>query len=96
RQQVLRVRDKYLNASEKQFIAPNDLATHIIAWTAKEAIIKAERNSALDWTDGICLDPFSVDNEEIVFSACCGCARYRLTCRRHEGHYVTVAEPAVE
>ena len=96
RHQVLKVRDKFLNDKEKQFIAPDDLPAHIIAWTAKEAIIKAERNSALDWTDGICLDPFSVDNEEIAFTACCGFARYRLTCRRHEGHYVTVAEPAVE
>ena len=59
RQQVIKVRDKFLNASEKKFIAPDNLAAHIIAWTAKEAIIKAERNSALDWTDGICLAPFT-------------------------------------
>ena len=96
RQQVLRVRDKFLNDKEKQFIAPEDLAAHVIAWTAKEAIIKAERNSALDWTEGICLEPFSVGDEEITLVANVGDNRYRLTCRPLEGHYVTVAVPDTE
>ena len=39
RQQVLRVRTKYLNTSEQQFIAPDDLPAHVLAWTAKEAVI---------------------------------------------------------
>ena len=94
RQQVLRVRDKYLNASEKQFIVPDDLAAHVIAWTAKEAIIKAERNSALDWTNGICLDPFTLDGieqGEITFTAHCGDSCYRLMTRLLEGHYITLA-----
>ena len=75
RQQVLRVRDKFLNDKEKQFIAPDDLAAHIIAWTAKEAIIKAERNSAIDWTNSICLEPFAIDMtnlDQITFAARCG------------------------
>ena len=45
RHQVLRVRDKFLNTKEKDFIAPDDLAAHIIAWTAKEAIIKASKET---------------------------------------------------
>ena len=94
RQQVLRVRDKYLNASEKQFISPDDLAAHVIAWTAKEAIIKAERNSALDWTNGITLDSFTIDGieqGEITFTAHCGDSCYRLVTRLLEGHYITLA-----
>ena len=94
RQQVLLVRDKYLNASEKQFIVPNDLAAHVIAWTAKEAIIKAERNSALDWTNGITLDPFTlegIEQGEITFTAHCGDSCYRLVTRLLEGHYITLA-----
>lgn len=94
RQQVLRVRDKFLNAMEKQFIAPDDLAAHVIAWTAKEAIIKAERNSALDWTNGITLDPFSLDGLEqgtITFTARCAAAQYGLTTHLAEGHYITLA-----
>ena len=94
RSQVLRVRDKYLNASEQQFIAADDLAAHIIAWTAKEAIIKAERNSALDWTNAITLDPFTLDGleeGEITFTARCGDARYRLLSHLVEDHYITLA-----
>ena len=94
RPQVLRVRDKFLNDKEKQFIAEDDLAAHVIAWTAKEAIIKAERNSRLDWTNGICLDPFTVtesDLEELSFTARCGARRYCLTTRCIEGHYMTLA-----
>ena len=94
RAQVLRVRDKFLNTTEKQFIHPDDLTAHVIAWTAKEAIIKAERNSALDWTNGIMLDPFSLDGLEqgtITLTARCAAARYGLATRLVEGHYITLA-----
>ena len=96
RHQVLRVRDKYLNANEKRFILPDNLAAHIIAWTAKEAIIKAERNSALDWTNGITLEPFAVDEPDIAqitFAARCGIHRYSLNVRAIEGHFLTLATP---
>lgn len=92
--QVLRVRDKFLNDREKQFIAPDDLEGHIIAWTAKEAIIKAERNSALDWTNGITLERFAlegIESGEITFTARCDDRCYRLTSRVIEGHCITLA-----
>ena len=93
RQQVLTVRSKYLNAQEQAFIG-HDMAAHVIAWTAKEAIIKAERNSALDWTQGICVDPFVVAKpgfEEMTFTARCGDNRYSLTTRYVERHFMTLA-----
>ena len=95
RHQVLRVRDKFLNASEKQFIDADDLMAHVIAWTAKEAIIKAERNSALDWTDGITLEPFAHMGEEdaMILRATCGNRHYTLECRQLEGHRITVSRP---
>lgn len=96
RQQVLRVRDKFLNASEKQFINPDDLPSHVLAWTAKEAVIKAECNSALDWTDGICLEPFDINDDETVLTARCADHRYRLCARLIEGHRITVATLAAE
>ena len=96
RQQVLRVRDKFLNSNEKQFISPDDLAAHVIAWTAKEAVIKAERNSALDWTNGIILEPFAIHDGETVFTARCGDRCYRLVSRLNEEHIITVAVPAEE
>lgn len=94
RQQVLRVRNKFLNASEQQFIKPDDLAAHVIAWTAKEAVIKAERNSAIDWTEGIRLEPFTPHAGETTFLAHCGSNRYHMTTRPLEGHYITIAIPA--
>lgn len=99
RQQVLKVRDKFLNANEQQFIASDNLAAHVIAWTAKEAIIKAERNSALDWTEGICLEPFDPkesETGEITLAARCGAHRYCLTTCPVEGHYLTLAIPCPE
>lgn len=91
RQQVLKVRDKFLNTNEKQFIDSDDMTAHIVAWTAKESIIKAERNSALDWTDGITLEPFAVDGCDADLMARCDERRYRLHTRIVEGHCITVA-----
>lgn len=93
RHQVIKVRGKYLNSNEQRFIADDNLASHIIAWTAKEAIIKAERNSAIDWTDGICLEPFVPGTGETRLWARYGNHRYRLTAIVHQDHYITVAEP---
>lgn len=93
RRQVLKVRDKFLNAAEQQFLAPDDLDAHVVAWTAKEAVIKAERNSAIDWTEGIILEPFAVGSGEALLKARCDDRRYHLTSRPLLGHYVTVAVP---
>ncbi len=94
RRQVLRVRDKFLNDNEKQFIPADHLPAHIIAWTAKEAIIKAERDSSLDWTDGITLEPFAVNDpwpDEISLVAYCRGRRYSLMVQTVEDHVMTVA-----
>ena len=100
RLQVMRVRDKFLNESEKCFIDRDNLTGHVIAWTAKEAIIKAERNSALDWTNGIRLEPFDCSGEMptdgITFSGHCGGTEYRLTSFVLEGHCITLAVPLSE
>ena len=93
RQQVLRVRDKFLNDSEQAFLPADDLVAHIIAWTAKEAIIKAERNSAIDWTHGIVLEPFSPEGVETHLGARCGNVDYQVVARLVEDHYITLAVP---
>jgi len=66
RQQVLRVRHKFLNASEQTFIPADDLFMHIIAWTAKEAIIKLSHHRDIDWTHDIRLHPFTVANSNPI------------------------------
>ncbi len=96
RHQVIKVRGKYLNSSEQRFIADDNLASHIIAWTAKEAIIKAERNSAIDWTDGICLEPFTPSDDETLLAARCAERRYSLISRLSLGHYITLAKREIE
>ena len=93
RRQVLRVRDKFLNDSEQAFLPADDLVAHIIAWTAKEAIIKAERNSAIDWTHGIVLEPFSPEGVETHLGARCGNVDYLVVARLVEDHYITLAVP---
>ena len=93
RRQVLRVRDKFLNDSEQAFLPADDLVAHIIAWTAKEAIIKAERNSAIDWTHGIVLEPFSPEGVETHLGARCGNVDYQVVARLVEDHYITLAVP---
>lgn len=93
RQQVIRVRGKFLNAAEQQWINPDDQVAHVMAWTAKEAIIKVERNSAIDWTEGICLDEFIPSDGETLFTARCGDWRYHLVARVVEGHVLTLAMP---
>ena len=96
RRQVIKVRDKFLNAAEQQFIAEDDQAAHIIAWTAKEAIIKAERNSAIDWTEGICLEPPVAEGGEAIFDARYAERRYRLVSRPLQDHIITLALPVEE
>lgn len=96
RRQVIKVRDKFLNAAEQQFIAEDDQAAHIIAWTAKEAIIKAERNSAIDWTEGICLERPVSEGGEAIFDARYAERRYRLVSRLLQDHIITLALPVEE
>ena len=96
RQQVFKVRDKFLNDSEKHFVRPNDLDAHVIAWTAKEAVIKATRNSSVDWTDGICLDPFTPAPVETTITAHCDGQCFSLVTRRYKEHYLTLALPVIK
>ena len=64
--------------------------------TAKEAIIKAERNSAIDWTEGICLEPPVNEGGEAIFDARYTERRYRLVSRLLQDHIITLALPVEE
>ena len=48
RQQVLKVRDRFLNDAEKEIVKADDVTANVIAWTAKEALYKAAMTSGLD------------------------------------------------
>lgn len=53
REQVLKVRDKFLSDDEKNIIKEDDLTANIQAWTAKEALLKASLNPAIDYKNDI-------------------------------------------
>ena len=52
REQVLRVRDKFLS-EEKAIVSEDSLEANIIAWTSKEALYKAAMTEGLDFRNDI-------------------------------------------
>ncbi len=55
REQVLKIRDRFLSDSEKALVPADDLEANIVAWTAKEALYKAAMTPGLDLREGIVL-----------------------------------------
>ncbi len=58
RQQVLKVRDRFLSDEEKELVPADDLEANIIAWTAKEALYKAGMTEGLDLRTDILIRQF--------------------------------------
>lgn len=58
RQQVLKVRDRFLSDEEKELVPADDLEANIIAWTAKEALYKAGMTEGLDLRTDIVIRQF--------------------------------------
>ena len=56
REQVLKVRDRFLSEDEKKMVDENCLEANIVAWTAKEALYKAALTEGLDLRNGIIID----------------------------------------
>lgn len=56
RSQVIKVRDKFLSDSEKDFIKEDNLEANIIAWTAKEALYKAGMTEGIDFKNAITIE----------------------------------------
>ncbi|MDE6142457.1 MAG: 4'-phosphopantetheinyl transferase superfamily protein [Muribaculaceae bacterium] len=56
REQVLKVRDRFLSEDEKKMVDENCLEANIVAWTAKEALYKAAMTEGLDLRNGIIID----------------------------------------
>ncbi len=53
REQVLKIRDKFLSEDEQKFIPADDVTENIIAWTAKEALYKSALTEGLDFRNDI-------------------------------------------
>ncbi|MFI3239703.1 MAG: 4'-phosphopantetheinyl transferase superfamily protein [Bacteroidales bacterium] len=57
---VLRIKDKFLNDSEKLFIATDDIQRTLMAWCAKEALFKAIPENGIDFRENLLLEPFDI------------------------------------
>ena len=69
RQQVLKVRNKFLSSEEIELIPEDNLALNIQAWTTKEALYKAALTPGLDFKENIKiknLPPISDNPEHTV------------------------------
>lgn len=53
REQVVRIRERFMNAAELEQVAPDDVEMHILAWTVKEAVYKAALTAGLDFRASI-------------------------------------------
>ena len=57
RQQVLKVRERYLRPSELELVDKDDLEANLLAWTAKEAVYKALLGTGVkDYRNDIIID----------------------------------------
>ena len=55
REQVLKVRERYLNDDELTMVPADDVVANVIAWTAKEALFKAALMEGVDFRSRIIL-----------------------------------------
>lgn len=81
REQVLKVRERYLAESELEMIPADDLMKNIAAWTAKEALYKAALTEGLDFRKDIIitkLPDVAPDLDPKRAPACLGAATVNL------------------
>ncbi len=89
---VLRVRDKFLSAAEQQFVAPGDTDSHLVAWTAKEALYKAHGQAGVSLTADLSLEPFkSLGGGTLTLHAHCQGEKYELRTTAWSDHMITLA-----
>lgn len=62
RDQVLRVRERFLSTSELSLVTKEDVRSCIIAWTCKEAILKASQDRGIDFRNNITIKKLPVLN----------------------------------
>lgn len=69
REKVLKIRHKFLSAIEQNFIPPDNVRMHIMAWCAKETMFKIHSEGNLDFASKIQIDDFTEDSDELI----CAC-----------------------
>lgn len=95
REQVLRIRDRFLSDTEKEFIAADDVEANILAWTVKEAAYKAMLTPGLDFRRDIIIISLPETASRRKGEAICKLAetevRLTLCSWESEGHILTIA-----
>lgn len=67
---VIKVRDKFLNETEKQWLAADDVNSNLVAWTAKEALFKVIPDSGIDLKEHLSLSFFDARcNRSVTFQS---------------------------
>lgn len=92
REQVMKLRERYLSPEELALIPADDLEANLIAWTAKEALYKAAMTPGLDFRADIIitkLPTLAPDLDPKRAPACFGSATLHLppTHLRTEDHF---------
>lgn len=90
RNQVLKVRERFLNDEELAMIPADDLEANIIAWTAKEAVYKAGMTEGLDFRRDVRLTKLPVPDLQMNLPGApapiLGSARLTLPAENNEGN----------
>lgn len=53
RDKVISVRERFLNETEEKLVAKDSVEANVIAWTCKEAMLKAGMDPAINWREDI-------------------------------------------
>lgn len=96
REQVLKVRERYLGEEELALVSEDNLQDNILAWTAKEAIYKAAMIEGLDFREQIRIVSLPrLDAEQcgeaVLKDAKGGSVNFLLYSYTTEGYIVTIA-----
>lgn len=91
---VLRIKDKFINEGEREFIAEDDVPHVLMAWCAKEALFKAIPDSGIDFRENLLLERFTKDDTRFNARFVKGETddRYQLHSYKHENYIIIFAE----
>lgn len=94
---VLRIKDKFLNETERGFIAGDDIKHTMVAWCAKEALFKAIPEGGIDFRENLLLDNFQLTDSDTPTTFNAKFIKddtddaYRLYCYKYENYLILFA-----
>lgn len=93
REKVVKLRERFLAESELPLVPADSVEANVIAWTCKEAMLKAGMDPLIDWRNDIIITSLpSFEREGSGFIRLNGEKfEFRLLTLRYEGYIVTTA-----